>query len=149
MSTHPRPRVLELLPQEAWERLARDRDAVLVDVRTRAEWSFVGLPDLSALGCSVMLAEWRQWPDMSVDPAFATRLLDEFGVRLPSILMFICRSGVRSMEAALAVAEELASRGLSTDCANVAEGFEGDLDADGHRGISAGWKARGLAWRQS
>lgn len=150
MSNGHNAEVLELLPQEAWAKLVENPRSVLVDVRTKAEWTYVGLPDLSGLGRSVFLAEWRSWPDMSLDPTFANRLLGEFGAELPSALLFICRSGIRSMEAAQAVADRLAASGKSeTTCINVAEGFEGDLDANGHRGFGNGWKARGLAWRQT
>jgi rhodanese-related sulfurtransferase len=149
MSTDARPRVSDLLPDETWAQLAATPDAVLIDVRTRPEWAFVGLPDLSDLGRSAVLSEWRLYPDMSVNPAFVPALLDSFGGRVPSKLFFLCRSGARSKEAASAVLAELRARGESADCVNVAEGFEGDLDADRHRGAMNGWKARGLPWKQS
>jgi rhodanese-related sulfurtransferase len=143
------PSVGEVLPDEAWAGLKASLDSVLVDVRTRPEWGFVGIPDLSDLGRSVILAEWRRFPDMSVNPEFSAALMKEFGDTLPSRLYFICRSGARSMEAATAMAAELGSRGLGVECVNVAEGFEGDLDGKKHRGTVNGWKARGLPWRQS
>ncbi|MGB3407211.1 MAG: rhodanese-like domain-containing protein [Jannaschia sp.] len=121
---------------------------MLVDVRTRPEWDFVGGPDLSELGKDTIRVEWKSWPDMSPNPAFAEALLNEVGT-LPSAFLFICRSGARSMQAAQAVAEVLVSKGEAGSCINVAEGFEGDLAADGRRGGLNGWKARGLAWRQS
>ncbi|PWE32521.1 sulfurtransferase [Maritimibacter sp. 55A14] len=149
MSAGPRPSVANLLPDETWSQLSETPDAVLVDVRTKPEWSFVGIPDLSPLGRSVLLSEWRQYPDMSVNPEFASALIDGLGDKLPSRIFFICRSGARSMEAATAVSAELGKRGLSAECINVAEGFEGDLDAENHRGTANGWQARGLPWRQS
>lgn len=149
MSTAGRPEIGELLPTEVWSELQADQTAALIDVRTRPEWAFVGVPDLSDLGSSVVLAEWRRFPDMTVDPGFVTGLLERFEGRMPSKMFFICRSGARSLEAARAVAAELERRGISSACFNVAEGFEGDLDAKGHRGSRNGWKARGLAWRQT
>lgn len=149
MSTAGGPDVGELLPTDVWEELKADPSHALIDVRTRPEWAYVGLPDLSELGSSVVLAEWRRFPDMSVDPAFAADLLEQFGDRIPAKLFFLCRSGVRSLEAARAVADELGRRGVSSACFNVAEGFEGDLDTMRHRGSRNGWKARGLAWRQT
>ncbi|WP_328794939.1 rhodanese-like domain-containing protein [Jannaschia marina] len=119
-----------------------------MDVRTSAEWTFVGWSDLSALGKETVQHEWKSWPDMSPNPAFAGALLDEIG-ELPSRILFMCRSGARSMHAAQAVAEALSVRGVEVPCINVAEGFEGDLDENSHRGGLNGWKARGLAWRQS
>lgn len=144
-----RPSVSEMLPDETWSQLAEASDAMLVDVRTRPEWAFVGVPDLSRIDRSVVLNEWRQYPDMAINPGFVTALLEGFGDRLPSKLFFICRSGARSMEAATAVSADLQSRGLDAECINVAEGFEGDLDANNHRGTANGWQARGLPWRQS
>jgi len=71
------------------------------------------------------------------------------GGRMPSRILFICRSGARSLAAARAVAEAIGPGSGLEHCTNVAEGFEGDLDSDGHRGTLNGWKTRGLPWRQS
>lgn len=148
MSTRTVPQVSEVTPREAWEILSADSRAALVDVRTRAEWGFVGGPDLSELGKQVIQVEWQVWPDMSQNPAFVGTTLGQIGDD-PSQILFLCRSGVRSMRAANAVADALAATGASVPCINVAEGFEGDLNADRRRGGLNGWKARGLAWQQS
>ncbi|CUH34126.1 hypothetical protein JSE7799_01036 [Jannaschia seosinensis] len=148
MMTADAPRISEVGPRDAWKILSDDRSAVLVDVRTRPEWGFVGGPDVSTLGKEVVRREWQTWPDMTPDPDFARALMDEIG-ELPSRLLFICRSGARSMRAAEAVATVLSAEGRSAECINVAEGFEGDLDPLGHRGGLNGWKAHGLAWRQT
>ncbi|MCK0168874.1 rhodanese-like domain-containing protein [Jannaschia sp. S6380] len=128
--------------------MSNDAAAVLVDVRTRPEWGFVGGPDLSAIGKDVVRLEWQSWPDMSRNPGFARALLEQVE-GLPSRFLFLCRSGGRSMQAARAAADAMASEGRAVPCINVAEGFEGDLDASGHRGGLNGWKARGLEWHQS
>ncbi|MEL7461103.1 MAG: hypothetical protein AAFX45_00275 [Pseudomonadota bacterium] len=86
---------------------------------------------------------------MSTNPRFVADVQDALSGQWPETLLFICRSGVRSRYAAEAVAEALVPTGAATRCINVAEGFEGDLDLDNHRGRLNGWKARGLAWRQS
>ncbi len=148
MGTFAGPHVTEVGPRDAWKILSEDTAAVLVDVRTQAEWGFVGGPDLSDLGRDVVRLEWKVWPDMSLNPAFVGTLMDEVGT-LPSRFLFICRSGARSMQAAQAVAETLSAEGHAIDCVNVAEGFEGDLNELGQRGGLNGWKARGLAWRQT
>ena len=135
-------------PARAYEALSGG-DAALVDVRTRAEWAFVGLPDLAPVGAQPVLGEWRRYPDMTPNPGFVDQLLDAFGGRPPKRLLFLCRSGGRSQEAALATSAALRERGLEAECCNVAEGFEGDLGPDGHRGGVNGWKVRGLPWRQS
>lgn len=131
---------------DVWSRLSSRPDAVLIDVRTRAEWNFVGLPDLAAVGRKPVLVEWQTFPDSKVDPQFALRLteaLTALGAGKDSELYFICRSGGRSRSAAQA----MAAAGF-TRCHNVAEGFEGALDADRHRGRVGGWKAAGLPWAQ-
>lgn len=132
--------------KQVWETLAGDPSAVLVDVRTRAEWTYVGLPDLAAVGKRPILAEWQTFPDNRVDPQFADKLastLQTAGVNPGSHIFFICRSGGRSKAAAVA----LAGKGFD-HCHNVADGFEGPLDPDQHRGRTGGWKSSGLPWVQ-
>jgi len=136
-------------PQQAWDALQADGSARLVDVRTRPEWSFVGIPDLSPLGRQAILTEWRVFPDMQINSRFAEALVAELGDDTPSHIYFLCRSGARSMEAARTVSAHYAEQGIDMPCTNVAEGFEGDLDENRHRGSRNGWKARGLSWRQS
>lgn len=131
---------------ETWARLEADAEAVLVDVRTRAEWAFVGLPDLSTLNKRVVTVEWQTFPDNRVDPDFVGKLsglLEGAGVSKDAELFFVCRSGARSRSAAAA----MAGAGY-TRCRNVADGFEGPLDPTHKRGQVAGWKAAGLPWRQ-
>ena len=144
-----RPIVDEVNPTEAYRLLESDPETALIDVRTRAEWAFVGLPDLSALDRPVWPIEWVAFPDMARNSAFVDQLMSQTGGKLPTQLLFICRSGGRSMAAAQTVAATLAGQGVAAHCTNVAEGFEGDLDQDGHRGRANGWKARGLPWRQN
>jgi rhodanese-related sulfurtransferase len=130
----------------AWESLTSKPGAQLVDVRTRAEWAYVGIPDLAAAGKRPVLVEWQTFPDQSVDPRFVERLVGELkalGVGMDDDLYFICRSGSRSMAAAKA----LAAAGYRA-CHNVATGFEGPLDDLRHRGTIAGWKAEGFPWLQ-
>jgi len=132
--------------EEVWSRLKEDSATLLIDVRTRAEWAFVGMPDLSEIGKRVLTVEWQTSPESRIDAAFPERLaevLDASGAGKDSELFFICRSGGRSRMAA----EAMANAGYGR-CRNVADGFEGPLDADRHRGQVAGWKAAGLAWVQ-
>jgi len=143
------PIVDEADPAVAYALLETDPNAALIDVRTRAEWAFVGVPDLSALGRQIWPIEWVGFPDMAPNRAFLDELSARMGGRKPSRMFFICRSGSRSMAAAQSVAMALVQQGIDAHCTNVAEGFEGDLDQDGHRGGMNGWKARGLPWRQN
>jgi rhodanese-related sulfurtransferase len=132
---------------EAWDRLKADPRAQLIDVRTMAEWNFVGLPDLSPLGRRVHCIEWQTFPSMAVNPDFARQAAEavrQAGADQTAPVILICRSGGRSRSAAMALAQE----GF-TAAFNLAGGFEGDLDAERHRGGQDGWKAAGLPWRQS
>jgi rhodanese-related sulfurtransferase len=132
--------------QEAWALLSADPKAQLVDVRTTAEWNFVGLPDISGLGRRVHCIEWQSYPTMSVNPAFAAdaqAAVTGAGADKNTPVLFLCRSGARSRAAAVALA------GLGfTKAINVAGGFEGDPDGMRQRGHINGWKAAGLPWRQ-
>jgi rhodanese-related sulfurtransferase len=132
--------------EEAWASLKSDPGSVLIDVRTIAEWAYVGLPDLSTIGKRPVLVEWQGFPDDRLNSAFVERVIDALtpmGTQLDSELLFICRSGVRSLKAA----RTIAAAGY-TRCRNVSDGFEGPLDLNRHRGQTAGWKARGLPWSQ-
>jgi rhodanese-related sulfurtransferase len=129
-------------PGRVWEALQKDPKAQLVDVRTDAEWNFVGLPDLSAAGKQVVPIQWQIYPTMARNAAFAKQL-EEAGFTPEHHIYFICRSGQRSFTAA-----EAAQAAGFPHVYNVADGFEGAVDAAGHRGMATGWKAMGLPWRQ-
>ncbi|HEX5931904.1 MAG TPA: rhodanese-like domain-containing protein [Methyloceanibacter sp.] len=133
--------------ETVWTTLQSHPRSQLVDVRTRAEWTYVGIPDLAPVGKRPVLVEWQTFPDQAIDTRFAERLAGELkalGVGLGDELFFICRSGSRS----LAAAKAMAAIGYRA-CHNVACGFEGPLDDGRHRGAIAGWKAAGLPWQQS
>ena len=132
---------------EAWGMLNSDPKAQLVDVRTIAEWNFVGLPDLSSLGRRVHCVEWQSFPSLAPNPDFAAEISDALssvGADRDAPVLFLCRSGGRSRAAAIAM-----TRAGYQKAFNVAGGFEGDLNAERHRGNSNGWKAQGLPWKQS
>lgn len=136
----------DITPLEAWKLLTDNPEAVLVDVRTDAEWRFVGVPDLSSLGRDVVYIEWNK-SNGQHNNDFLAELQD----KLPSSsgeseadrpVVFLCRSGNRSIGAA-----EVATAAGIAPSYNVLDGFEGQLDAQGHRGDS-GWRAVGLPWKQ-
>ena len=133
----------DLTPAEAYELLETNPNAVLVDVRTQAEWSYVGVPDLTAAGKEPILTEWVTFPDGARNTYFLDDVLQVVG-RKDVPVVFLCRSGVRSVAAA-----EAATAAGFTPAYNVTEGFEGPADGTGHRGTAAGWKVRGLPWKQS
>ena len=131
----------DVMPAEAWKRLQDDPRAVLVDVRTDAEWRFVGIPDLAPIGKQVRLVEWQTFPDGRPNAGFSGEVAGLLEKDQP--VYFLCRSGARSRAAAIA----LTAMGFGP-CYNVAQGFEGDKDGQSHRGSVGGWKHAGLPWRQ-
>lgn len=133
----------DLTPRETYRLLADDPRALLVDVRTRAELTYVGLPDLREISKRVLLVEWQRFPDGTTNPSFLRELADA-GASADNPVAFICRSGHRSRSAAQAATAAGYHRAY-----NVSEGFEGDLDANGHRGLAGGWKVADLPWRQT
>jgi rhodanese-related sulfurtransferase len=134
--------VENVAPREVWDALLADPEAQLVDVRTDAEWNFVGLPDLSAAGKTPALIPWQIFPTMQVNTGF-TDQLKQAGFTPANKIYFLCRSGVRSMAAASA-----AIAAGFPHAFNIEDGFEGPPDSTGHRGTVAGWKANDLPWRQ-
>jgi rhodanese-related sulfurtransferase len=130
-----RPYQGELTPQEACALLQLAPGAKIVDVRTRAEWDWVGrVPDAVEI-------EWNQYPGGVRNPNFLAELKRQ--VDPEALVMFLCRSGARSVAAATAATE--AGYG---NCHNILEGFEGDKDANGHRNTVGGWRKAGLPWIQ-
>ena len=130
-----RPYQGELTPKEAFELWQQAPGAKLIDVRTRAEWDWVGrIPGAVEI-------EWNQYPGGGRNPHFLAELKRQ--VDPEALVMFICRSGVRSIGAAAAASEV----GYN-NCYNVLEGFEGDKDANGQRNRIGGWRKAGLPWHQ-
>ena len=128
----------DVSPQLAWQ-WVQAGEAVLVDVRSDAEREWVGfVPDAIA-------AAWKQWPGMTMNPAFDAAVQAAAGAQGPSgkKLLLLCRSGVRSIAAAKRATE------LGLQAYNILEGFEGDPDAQAHRGQKGGWRYQGLPWRQN
>ncbi|WP_062527214.1 rhodanese-like domain-containing protein [Demequina rhizosphaerae] len=131
----------DLTPHEAWKLLEDEPGALLVDVRTEAEWRYVGIPDASRLGKKAELIEWVSYPAMSRNEDFLAQL-QATGVAPGQPIVFLCRSGQRSIGAAQAAT----AAGLGP-AYNILEGFEGATDEHGHRGWQ-GWKGAGLPWHQ-
>jgi rhodanese-related sulfurtransferase len=136
----------DLTPRQSWELLLKDPGGQLVDVRTEAEWNFVGVPDLSPLERRAVFCEWQRFPAGS-NPDFVAQVIEALkrtSHRKGAPLMMLCRSGARSRSAAIA----LTAAGYGP-CFNIKDGFEGALDPERHRGSAAGWKAEGLPWIQT
>lgn len=124
-----------LTPAEAWAVCQALPQAVIVDVRSAAEWQFVGVvPDAVRI-------ELRAFPGMVPNAGFVAQLQQQLG--RDKTVLFLCRSGARSDEAA-----RLAAEAGYDNVYNILEGFEGDRDSQQHRGTVNGWKAHGLPWIQ-
>ncbi|MCH7542166.1 MAG: rhodanese-like domain-containing protein [Proteobacteria bacterium] len=132
----------EVTSKRAWEILVENPKAVLVDTRTQAEWVFIGVPDLRSIDRRAVFVPWKLFPRMQPNPEFAQQI-EAAGVKQDDTVLFICRSGNRSKDAAIAMTVKGYKR-----CFNVSDGFEGNLDDDRHRGTQGGWKVAGLPWIQ-
>lgn len=125
-----------LLPKEAFALLRAAPPATLVDVRTQAEWYWVGRVP------GAVMIEWTNYPAGARNPDFLAQLKARVPAT-PAPVLFLCRSGHRSHHAAA-----LATEAGYPSCFNVIEGFEGDRDAQGHRNTINGWRVAGLPWEQ-
>ncbi len=130
-------------PATVWAALKVNQAACLVDVRTQAEWAFVGTADDSEAKGKILFIEWQRFPDMSANAQFAEEVAGAIADQDTPVFL-LCRSGTRSQDAARA----LTQAGFG-HCYNVAGGFEGDADAHHRRGFVNGWKVEGCPWRQS
>ncbi len=126
-----------LNPQQAWDLQKQNPKAVLIDVRTKMEHLFVGHPP------SAIHIPWKESQDWQINSYFVNqvRLVIE---DLNTPILLLCRSGHRSLEAAVA----LENAGYS-HLFNIVDGFEGSLDNNNQRGNLNGWRFLGLPWQQS
>ena len=135
----------DVTAQEAWDVLAADPEAVLVDVRTSVEWQLIGKPDLSSLNREPVYLQWVTMEGMNA--SFVEELkvaLAKNDVAANTPVFFMCQSGGRSKMSAMQCTAEGYKR-----CYNIAEGFEGDLDEHKHRNSINGWKVTNLPWTQN
>ena len=132
----------DITPQESWKLLSDNPDAVLVDVRTDAEWKWVGAPDLTGLGKQVVFVEWMH-DNGTPNENFVADLSSRGVTPGERPVVFLCRSGNRSIPAA----QTATAAGIAPSY-NMLDGFEGQLDDHGHRGTT-GWRAEGLPWKQA
>ncbi len=132
----------EVSPREAFDYVSVN-PSVIVDVRTTPEWQFVGTPDLSNTPSQLLTLSWKLYPSFVLNPKFIGDLIAETSIHIDTPLFFLCRSGGRSLDAALAVTAE----GYHY-CFNITAGFEGEADATSHRSTKQGWKHDNLPWVQ-
>ena len=131
--------VAEVNPKQAWKMLQENPNAILLDVRSKVEFDYVGHP----IGAAHV--PLQEFPDWQTDPDFSQKVIELLGTASRDVtVLTICRSGKRSMLAA----QLLEAQGYK-DTVNIAEGFEGDPDENRHRGNVNGWRFHGLPWEQT
>jgi len=132
----------DVTPHTAYKILSRDAAANLVDVRTSAEWTFVGIPDVSPIHQEAKFISWQMFPEMSLNGDFINMLEAAIPDKTSPVL-FLCRSGARSASAA----RHAKANGYESSF-NIAGGFEGEANLEHHRGGVNGWKSDNLPWVQ-
>ena len=141
--------VSQVTATDAWKILEEKPNSLLIDVRCKEEVEFVGFVDLSKLNKKPLYLSWKIYPSLEVDGAFTDKLSALIAEVFPAFnpeeinLLFICRSGNRSFEAAMFMSD------FGYNCYNIKNGFEGDIDESGHRTSINGWKVENLPWRQN
>lgn len=124
-------------PKQSWQLLQDNPDAVLIDVRTKMEHNYIGRPP------GAIHVPWKEFPDWQVNSEFVAEV-KKFAKGESVPILLLCRSGQRSMDAAIA----LQTSGYKI-LINITEGFEGPLDENKHRGNKGGWRFHGLPWEQN
>ena len=128
---------------QAWEILSTRNDSILIDVRTPAEWQFAGVPTLKFLGKEVFFLPWLNYPTFDFNNRFF-QSFESMNVPITTTVLFLCKVGGRSRDAA----EALADRGY-LNSHSIEAGFEGQHNEHNQRGFINGWKAAGLPWEQA
>ena len=129
----------EVTPKQAWKILQDEPDTILLDVRSKVEFDYVGHP-VGAVNVPL-----QEFPDWQNDPAFTEKVTGQLGETGKNVtVLTLCRSGKRSM----AAADLLGQAGFRRTI-NIAQGFEGDMDENRHRGNLNGWRFHDLPWEQT
>ena len=127
---------------QCFQRLSEISNSYLIDVRTKPEWEFSGIPDLSSLNKKTIFISWNVYPEMKINSFFEKQIINS-KIEKNNVVFLICRSGSRSFHSA----KFLSSSGYS-HCYNVSDGFEGDKNSLNQRSTINGWKYNNLPWKQ-
>jgi rhodanese-related sulfurtransferase len=133
----------DVTPQQAWQALSTNPKTQLIDVRTQPEWAFAGVPNVSSLGKQVHCVSWKFYPTMEVNAGFIDQLRSKQSDSAAP-LYFLCKTGGRSLDAAIA-----ATKAGFAECYNIEGGFEGESNEHRQRCQISGWKASKLPWEQA
>jgi rhodanese-related sulfurtransferase len=120
---------------QAMELLSSGSSTLLVDVRNAGEIAVNGAPDISK--SQYVICTIYEAGSIELSSNFISSLL---AMPRDAELLFLCRSGARSQQAAI-IATQMGYKAF-----NVTDGFEGPPDEKGNRGLIAGWKASHLPW---
>lgn len=134
-------------PSEAYNLATSDPNVVILDVRTREEWGFVGHPAPNAIGDGAALTgkvfnisiQVENNGQMVPNKWFLDDVKEKFKDNPNVTIITMCRSGHRSA----AAAEILEQAGLNV--LNMSTGFEGGKDMYGYR-TQTGWANEGLPY---
>ena len=135
-------KILNITSIECFVKLLEISNSYLFDVRTKPEWEFIGVPDLSLLNKKTIFISWLIYPEMKINSLFQNQL-NKSNIKQNDKLFLICRSGNRSLQAA----RFLFSFGY-LHCFNISDGFEGDKNNLNQRSTINGWKYNNLPWKQ-
>ena len=127
---------------ECFNKLSEISNSYLIDIRTKPEWEFIGVPDLSSLNKKTIFISWHMYPEMKINSLFENQIT-ESNIKKNDNLFLIWRSVNRSSDAA----EFLTSRSFA-NCCNVKDGFEGEIGPNHQRSTINGWKYFKLPWKQ-
>lgn len=136
--------VSEISPLEAYDILRADKRAILLDVRSKMEFDYVGHPEGS------INVPWQNPPNWQLNANFLDEVKLSVKQHVPdqqpeeTLILAMCRSGKRSLDAATYLKESGFNKVI-----NIVEGFEGDLDANKRRGNINGWRYHNLPWEQT
>lgn len=145
---------LYLTAKDAYDLKSEKSDVIFVDVRTRAEVAFIGMPLVSDANIPYMMSgDWGNWDEkkknFKLEPNSGFLLtMDDLikakGASKETKIILMCRSGSRSAKAA-----NLLAKNGYTSVYTVVDGFEGDKaksgDLKGQRVVN-GWKNSHLPW---
>lgn len=149
------PLDLYVTSDEAYKMIKELGDhALFVDVRTRAEVTFLGMPtDAHANIPYMTVGSFDEWDEkkktfkLQANSKFVQRikqLIESRGLKKDNPIFLICRSGSRSAKAA-----RILNLVGYTNVYTVTDGFEGDKAKHGPRKgerVVNGWKNSGLPW---
>ncbi len=137
----------DVIPSDAYALATSNAGYYILDVRTVAEWQWVGHPGINKAGEGAALTgkvlnisyEVSKKGQMILNDHFLKDVQDVFQDTSNVVLITMCRSGSRSKAAATVL------EAAGYNVLNMVTGFEGSADTNGYRTVNA-WKVEGLPY---